>query len=98
MKFRTSMICVVVVRQNARTKDAPDSERFEARGDLRDDTSTSQQVLIAAHRPGLLENRAEGSTHGVQTARSSPTELIMDECVDALSCHGVAVMQSAQSG
>jgi hypothetical protein len=49
----------------------------------------AQQVLIAAHRPGLFENRAEGSTHRVETRRSSRTDLDYVRCVDALSCHGV---------
>ena len=38
-----------------------------AREDPRHGKDFAQQVLIAAHQPGLFENPAEGSTYRVQT-------------------------------
>jgi hypothetical protein len=48
----------VVVRQNLKPRAI-----LTAREDPRHDNGFVQQVLITEHRPGLFENRAEGSTH-----------------------------------
>ena len=51
-----------VVRQNLKPRAI-----LTARDDPRHGKGFAQQVPIAAHRPGLFENRAEGSTHRVET-------------------------------
>jgi hypothetical protein len=60
----------VVVRQNLMPRAI-----LSAEDDPRHGKGFAEQILFAAHRLGLFENRAEGSTHRVQTGRSSRTEL-----------------------